>query len=199
MGSRLHKMSGQDFFREACLQADSEGAKVYLYGLLAHYCLDSVCHPFVHKMVNTGQAGHVLLESEFDRFLMERDGIPSPHTWDITGHMKLTRGECLTAAQFFPPATPGNIRQSLRYMGLSIRLLALKNRTLVEGFVKRTTPAYLDNMIPAEPVEAYARMDSELLARFERCVRRYPAMLEQLCRHMAEGEPLGEDFAPTFG
>ena len=47
--------------------------------------------------------------------------------------------------------------------------------------------------------ERWAWMDSELLVLYNRALKRYPALLEQLQSHMQTGEPLGEDFAPTFG
>ena len=46
---------------------------------------------------------------------------------------------------------------------------------------------------------AFAMMDSELLARFNRAVRHYPELYAQLQAHIRAGEPLGEDFTPTFG
>ena len=64
----------------ACKAATSDAARDYLFGLLGHYCLDSVCHPFVNRLVQSGEAKHVPLESEFERFLLELDGKTSPET-----------------------------------------------------------------------------------------------------------------------
>ena len=41
-------------------------------------------------------------------------------------------------------------------------------------------------------------LDSELLARFNQARMHYPILLEQLDNHIRTGEPLGEDFSPTF-
>ena len=65
LGSVFHHQTGQEFFPTACKAATSDAARAYLYGLLGHYCLDSICHPFVNRLVTIGEAQHILLESEF--------------------------------------------------------------------------------------------------------------------------------------
>lgn len=199
LAKQYHRQSGQEVFTRACATADSEAARAYLYGLLAHYCLDTACHPFINKMVQTGEAGHIKLEAEFDRYLMAMDGIPEPHRHDITRHMKLTRGECMTAATFYPPATGAEVSQSVRFMAFAIRFLAGGSREKREKLLRKLKPSICDFFIPEEPVTAYTRMDSELLARFGRAQKQYLQLLTQLEACRKNGEPLGEDFLPTFG
>lgn len=198
LGGQFHNQTGQEFFTRVCAQANSEAARAYLYGLLGHYCLDSACHPFVESKVASGEARHVALESEFDRYLMDMDGLRPPHAQDFSSRVKLTRGECVTVAGFYPPATPSNVNQSVHHMAFALRFLAGKNRRRVWRILNRIKPSLCDSLIPEEPVGAFARMDSELLARFNRTLRRYPLMLEQIEAHMHAGEPLGDDFSASF-
>ena len=200
LGGTFHAQTGQEFFTRACAQADTEAARAYLYGLLAHYCLDSVCHPYVEKKVDAGEARHVELESEFDRYLLCADAQPSPHTYDGSAHLKLTRGDCVTAAKFYSPATAGNVNASVRHMAWATRLLAGKKRKRLKKLLGVTgSQAIQDQLLPEHADERWAWMDSELLVLYNRALKRYPALLEQLQSHMQTGEPLGEDFAPTFG
>ena len=74
LGHRFHMQSGREFFSRACTAADSDAARAYLYGVLGHYCLDSVIHPFIDRLESEGKAKHIPLESEFERFLLEKDG-----------------------------------------------------------------------------------------------------------------------------
>lgn len=198
LGGQFHNQTGQEFFTRVCAQADSEAARAYLCGLLGHYCLDSACHSFVESKVANGEARHVALESEFDRYLMDMDGLRPPHVQDFSGRVKLTRGECVTVAGFYPPATPSNVNQSVRHMAFALRFLAGKNRRRVRRILNRIKPSLCDSLIPEEPVGAFARMDSELLARFNRAIKQYPRMLEQVESHMRTGEPLGDDFTASF-
>lgn len=199
LGHQFHIQTGQEFFTRACGQATSEAARVYLYGVLCHYALDSACHPFIRKMDESGQAGHVPLESEFDRYLLEADGKLPVYSWDQGRHIRLTRGECVTVAGFYPPASPGDIHWDARFMAFSLRFLNRKNRKQTQRILSLLKQSLLDTLIPEEPVEAFARLDSELLARYNRALRDYPRLLEQLLAHLDHGEPLGEEFRPTFG
>lgn len=198
LGSQLHGRTGQELFAYACTKAGSEAARAYLYGLLAHYCLDAACHPFIDKMEEQREAGHIPLEAEFDRYLMAMDGITEPHRHDCTRYMKLTRGECVTVAEFYPPAAGSDVSRSIRIMVFCLRFLSGGDRERREKLLRRLKPSLCGFFIPKEPVTAFARMDSELLARFNRARKQYPALLAQLEAHRRTGEPLGEDFAPTF-
>lgn len=199
LSGKFHSQTGAEFFPAACTQATSEAAKAYLYGLLGHYCLDSLCHPFVQQKVDKGEAGHVALESEFDRYLLALDGESAPHTYDLSPKLKLTRGECMTVAAFYPPATGGNVNLSVKNMALLHKFGANKNRERTEKWLKKLKPGLCDGLIPEEPIPEFARMDSELLARFNRALKQYPGMLRQLQEHMHTGEVLGEDFTSDFG
>ena len=200
LGDASHSQTGQEFFSRACGQAGTEAARVYLLGLLGHYCLDSVCHPYVEKTVKAGKARHTELETEFDRYLLAADGIARPHAYDGSNHMRLTRGECVTAALFYPEATPANVNHSVRRMARTVRFLAVKDRRRVKRLLRLThNQAIADQLMPDREDERWLWMDSEMLVLYNRALKRYPILLEQLEQHMRTGEPLGEDFAPAFG
>lgn len=199
LGNVFHAQSGQEFFTRACALADSEAAVAYLYGLLAHYCLDATCHPFVNQMVTIGEAKHVALEAELERVLMAKDGIAEPHTHDRSKYVRLTRGECMTAATLFSPATGANISQCVKVYGMCLRFLGRPSRAQTEKLIRRFAPNHLEHLIPTEEVEDYGYMIGELQALYDQALKRYPELLKQLQLHQKTGEPLGSDFAPNFG
>lgn len=199
LGKTFHHQSGQEFFPTACRAASSEAAQAYLYGLLAHYCLDAACHPFVNRLARIGEAKHVALESELERFLLVKDGVASPHTFDAGNHLKLTRGECMSIAEFYPGATGGKVSRSFRLMRLSVRLLAHPNRKLQETILKNSVPGFLDHRIPEESTDALVPYVSELADLYRQALEQYPGLLQQLLSHLEHGEPLGQDFFPNFG
>ena len=100
----------------------------------------------------------------------------------------------MTVSSFYPPATGANVHGCTWTMAFGLRFLAGKDRKKRQWILNRLNPGLCDFFIPETPVTAWARMDSELLARFNRSLKRYPALLGQL----RSGEPLGEDFAPDF-
>jgi hypothetical protein len=105
----------------------------------------------------------------------------------------------MTISAFYPPATGAQVHGSIRSMAFGLRFLAGKNRETRETLLQKLKPSLCDFFIPSKPVTAWARMDSELLARFNRGLKQYPQMLQQLEAHMRSGDPLGEEFAPDFG
>ena len=199
LANHFHRQSGQEFFTRVCAQADSEAAQAYLYGLLAHYCLDSQTHPFVNRMVTIGEANHVALESEFERVLMVKDGIASPETYDRSKHVHLTRGECMTVSGFFPPATGANISRCVKCMDFSLRLLGNANRAKTEKLISRFAPGHMAHLVPREEVPDYAYMIGEMLELYDQALARYPLLLQQLQQHRKDGTPLSDAFASDFG
>lgn len=197
LGYRFHRMSGKAFFEQACKAADSEAARAYLYGLLGHYCLDSVSHPFIKDKESCGEGKHVPMEKEFDRYLMAMDALESPHTQDLGKMIRLTRGECVTVAALYPPATPNQVNQSVKFMAVSLSFLTKKKQSFLGKML--LSPAMLEHAIPEEADKNAQLINSELLARFNWCLRDYPGLLEQLENHRKTGAELGEEFAPSFG
>ena len=154
----------------------------------------------MEKKEADGSARHVELESEFDRYLLEADGVVLPHTYDGSAHMRLTRGECVTVALFYPPATPANVNTCVRNMARATRFLVGKNRKHVRRLLRLTrSPAIEDQLMPEQGSDRWLWMDSEMLVLYNRALKRYPVLLNQLDEYMRTGEPLGEDFAPAFG
>ena len=199
LGDAFHRQTGSEFFTRVCAQADTEAAQAYLYGLLAHYCLDSQSHPFVNQMVTIGEADHVTLESEFERVLMEKDGIASPQTYDRSKHIRLTRGECMTVSGFFPPATGANISRSVKGMEYSLRFLSAANRERTEKLIGRFAPGHMGHLVPKEEIPDYGYMIGQLLELYDQALTRYPLLLQQLRQHQTDGTELSGAFEADFG
>ena len=199
LGDSFHRQSGKEFFSGVCAQADSEAAKAYLYGLLAHYCLDSQCHPFVNRIVSIGEAGHISLESEFERVLLQKDGVQIPYSYDRSRHIRPTRGECMTVSGFYPPVTGGTVSRCIKGMAFSLRFLSGSSREKTEKWMKRFTPNHMDQLIPVEENPEYVYMIGELLELYDQALARYPLLLQQLRQHMEDGTELSDAFAPDFG
>lgn len=205
LGNQFHAMPGNEFFAMVCRryrQDPSEGALAYLYGLLGHYCLDSTCHPFVNSVTEAGDIGHVALETEFDRYLLALDGEPSPHTYDNSPHLRLTKGECATVSEFYPSATPGNIRFAASNMAGLIKWLSSPpglSRTALNGCVAVTGEKFRQHVMQPQPDPNCAHLDGELMALYTQALEKYPIMAAQLDAHMTYNAIFGEEFAPAFG
>lgn len=202
LGKKFHAQTGDAFFSAAARRLrlnPSEVGRVYLYGVLGHYCLDAALHPLVEAIAREGKIGHVELETEFDRFLLTRDGKIPPHVQDFSGHMRLSRGECVTVSGFFPGSSPSDILRSVRNMARLTRLLASRNRRTVETLVGLAGKNARQILMPRSPNPNCAHLDETMLELYDQALERYPAMEAQLTALLSSGTALGEEFSPIFG
>ncbi len=205
LGSRLHHQTGQQFFSRVCrgLRLDpSEEVQAYLYGVLSHYSLDALCHPLVQEQVEQGTAGHIAIETEFDRFLLELDGKIPPHTQDLSAHMQLMPREKQIVARFYPGTTERAVTIGLNNMALATRAFAAKSsvvrKTLLAGLglAGRSYQAFI---MTQEPNPSCCHLNERLLSRYRQAEENFVQQLLQLNAHLTYNAPLGELFDPIFG
>ena len=74
-GTALHARSAYEVFQSASEKYDqTDGAYTsYLCGFLCHFTLDLFCHPYIDGTMNDALS-HGKIESEFDKFLLRKDG-----------------------------------------------------------------------------------------------------------------------------
>lgn len=205
LGEKYHHQPGSDFFTAVCRRhrlEPTEAGQSYLYGVLAHYCLDSVCHPFVNEATADGKVGHVEMETEFDRFLLVMDGKTPPNTYDCSAHLTLTKGECETVAGFYPGASPVQINRCITTMAELTKLLAAPRgpkKTLVNLGVSVTGDKFTQNVMKPYPNPNCEHLNEPMFALYNEAVERYAALAEQMTAHLTYNASFGEEFSRTFG
>lgn len=202
LGSRFHKMTGKAFFEAAAdhlRQAPSEGGRAYLFGVLCHYALDSVCHPLISQVSAEGSVGHTELETEFDRHLLTKDGKVPAHRQNLGRNMHLTWGECVTVSGFYPPATAYTVRQGVGAMSLVCRALTMKNRKLLELLFRLGGNHASQLVMYTRPNHRCAQLIEPLEQLYARALERYAGLAAQLCDCLENGTPLGSEFDAAFG
>ncbi len=203
LGIKYHEQTGQEFFQRvsrAIRLGKSEAAQAYLYGVLTHYCLDSVCRPAIKAMA--GESLSTLeIETEFDRFLLEKDGKTPPHRQDMSPHLKLTPGEFETVAKFYPPATSRHIQDCLQKMALFVKLLATPDgparKTMAAG-VSLLGKELKGAVMTLGPNPKCDFCNEPLLEAYQQAMDRFPAQLAQIQALMTYNAPLEGEFSDTF-
>lgn len=204
LGEKYHAQTGLEFFGRVCRSIrlePSEGAIAYLYGVLCHYCLDSVCHPYIDRAQADKLASHVEIEAEFDRYLLACDGKTAPHTYSCAQHLHLTPGEAATAARFYPGASRQSFQKSVKNMAFCVRALATPEGSRRRAMRKALSvvPHAADMLMTERPNPRCAQLDTELAALYARAAAQYPEMAQQIQENLHSGTPLGPLFAPPFG
>lgn len=201
LASRFHGQTGEEFFTRICKHlrmAPNEAAQAYLYGVLAHYCLDSTVHPLVYEQTGDGKIGHVELETEFDRYLLQLDGHRQPNTFDCSPHIRLTRGECATVAEFYAPVSAVAVFTSVRSMAGAVKLLAMPNGNFRRTVENAAGARLRQHFMGRKPNKNCAHLDEDMLAAYEEAAAKFPVMAAALRAHMSHNAPLGELFEATF-
>lgn len=205
LGVKFHEQTGRVFFTRVCRTIRlerSEAAAAYLYGVLCHYVLDSILHPFISLTAEQCGITTLEIETELDRFLLEQDGKLPPNGQKLTRHLKLTDGECETAAAFYPPATGKTLQLALKSTAASARLMM--NPEGIKGSLIKTAVSVLGKpaqgmLMSSKANPKCAHLDESLLEMYEEALIRFPDYLMQIQAHMTYNAPLDIDFDRPFG
>ena len=203
-GDKFHQQSGKVFFEHVCRYVrlhPTEATRAYLYGVLAHYALDSLSHPFINRMAQEGTLNHSQIETEFDRYLLFMDGKKPPHLQDLSKRIRLTPGECQTASAFYPKINTRQLKAHVHRMAVITKALVLPQgfrRTLAEKTVGILHPRIAGRFMSVHTLSAGRKLNPDLLRLYEIAAQRYPILLEQIQAHIRNKDPLGTDFSVPF-
>lgn len=194
-----HALSGQIFFTGICAklrQNPNEAALAYLYGVLAHYCLDSVMHPFVLEQSADGKVGHTEMETEFDRFLLQLDRKRRDDAGD-SDRLKLTGGECRTVSEFYDIGSLA-VRSSVKRMAFWDRITSMPGGTMRKITEKCAGKKLRAFFIHRAPNPNCQHLNEPMMNLYNRALEMFPAMAEALTAHLQQEMPLGELFEGRF-
>lgn len=102
-GRKLHHTAFRDFFDNAKKQIEvfrDDEKLVYFYGVLCHFWLDSVCHPYIEDFRKENGITHGKLETEYERHLLEKDG-HDPQIYPVAAHVGISRELARHIAPFY--------------------------------------------------------------------------------------------------
>jgi len=206
IGFDTHAQAGRIFFEHASRTIAASGfnpaALAYAGGLLTHFALDSVCHPYVEQQVRDGGPAHMEMEVSFDRFLLLRDGL-DPAGQRLCDHVLPSAENAAVIAPFFPPATAPQVltaaRSFVRYNNWLVAPGGAK-RLLVRSAMKLSgNDRQLRHLlIPLTQNEACIDTDRELWALYRQALVLAGELFTELENHLHGSGSLGKAFDHTF-
>lgn len=201
VGKRVHFSPAKPLFETAArhlrLKPRPEGT-AYLYGLLTHYALDSVCHPYVKQAQAAGLARHIEMETEFDRLLLGMDGLLTPKPHYPTGHLRLTPEQSRTVAAFYPEVKERQLREAVFFMDVLTRQCLLRPGVRYRVMKKALGSRFSQFLMTSQENPRCAVTNEKLLALYSEAQGRFDTLCAALTRHLRTGTPLGEEFTPAF-
>ena len=134
LGKSCHRESIVDFLkrnRKVIEQCGRKGSRYsYLLGYLCHYALDTTCHPYVAKAMETTGCSHSDIEGALDQWLLKRDGF-KPEKYPLFELVPKDYRTAQTVSAFFPELSTGKVEGSLKW------LYRVKRLSYAPGIVKR--------------------------------------------------------------
>ena len=127
-GIKMHRRSALPAV-ERLRQAIEDGVPMstgYGAGFLCHLALDSACHGYVDDRAADGPISHMASEGEYDRMLMERDGLNAAEQSPLPS-APANRAVWEAASQAFVHASPDQMRRAYRSMAFFSGFLARSN------------------------------------------------------------------------
>lgn len=142
IGYGMHERPGIEFFRHAVKVIEKKMVKepylAYMYGVMCHFALDVSCHGYIDKKIAQSGVTHAEIEVEFDRMLMERDGL-DPIRHSLTDHIVPSMKNAEVISSFYEGTTPEQIQTALKGMIYNNKLLLAPSRIkrlFVKGILK---------------------------------------------------------------
>lgn len=206
-GYALHDQMADEFFTRAAAMIknadEPAAARAYIYGVICHFALDSECHPYIEKMIQTSGITHSEIEMEFDRLLLKEDYI-NPVRYLGTKHIIPSGKNGAVIAPFYEELTPEIMEKALKGMIFYHKMLlapgAAKRRLLFSGMKLSGQYDSMHGMVMSlEPNPNCRRFCQLLKGLYAGAVPLAAGLIIQYQKVLFEGVELPERFRRTFG
>lgn len=205
LGVRMHDETAVEFFEKGRKNYQEHPSNVllsYLCGFLCHFMLDSECHSYINSYMKKYGLGHLTIETDFDRFLIEEDG-KDPVRLNCTAHLLQDYRTEEAAASMFEGLTVRQIDQSIQGFRRCIRFfqcrtklkrLFLRGLSRIAGQDKQVGGLIMDGI----PNPACDMSRIHLRERMYAAVEPTVEVIEEYVYGIATGEALSRRLARDY-
>lgn len=205
LGYQIHKWPGRRFFHPALRVIRNRKNKApwiaYISGMVCHYALDLVCHPYIDELVQKKHLNHSAIEGAFERFLIVEDHLPL--NFLVTGSLKVSRQNAAVIHHFYGRTTGKQILSAMRWMVWCNDALRMKDNVIKKSLFSllRLVGKYdsiAGMVIAPQPAPEFSESDVELRRRYELAKPIALQLMTELACSIESGQPLSGQFKPTF-
>lgn len=205
-GTYLHEVSALPFLRHAAgvIRKTGRDSKEYAYllGYICHFVLDSECHPYVALAMEETGAGHLQIESEFEKYLLRSEN-HDPIRYPLSDMMA---DDILTAEAmdpFYPSITLRQLHASLRWYKFVKWLFHAESglREQLTNRIFKLTGKYdlLKGLMHArKDIPECEKSSEQLSILFDQAVELAAGLLEDYDAYVQYGLKLPDRFDRTF-
>jgi len=207
--AEIHHSSGMDFFRPACIYTKENGSsevKSYLLGSIAHYVLDSACHPLIINYQKKSNLSHSKVERELDNYIIERNGM-NPLSTDLKFLLPVNNNLGKICSPFYKTTTVKSMNDSINTMRKTLGKLKAKSDFFryAEYYALSLIPPIKDTrdmvvMIPKNHVytDEYYERNSRICIAMDAAVSEAIFLMQETLHSIEAGSALSKRFLPDF-
>lgn len=204
-GYRIHQRPAKEFIENAKEVIKEKGTNspeyAYILGFICHFALDSECHPYVEKQIEKTGVGHIEIESEFEKFLMRKNG-EEPLSYPAGKTFPTDKKTAEVIAEFYDGISEKEAWKSLRSMKMYKDILVAPcnlKRSVIDK-IMRLTGHYEEiqgHMLRPKDNPKCEESNRGLYERFLGAVPLAKKLMEDFNSYLA-GEALSEHFDRNF-
>lgn len=185
---------------------DKDAALTYLLGLTAHFTLDSYCHSYIQRKEEVSNeerpyASHGKIETQFDKFLLRKDGL-NPYTTSLTTSLKPSIETAKVISELYPNWDEETIFKTLKDQKKYLNLLKDSNpikRALISFVLDRANAtSYKDLMMGNKDYPEVKDSNLRLEKLYTKALGRYPQLVNSLLNYLEGKDQLDSYFNNTF-
>ena len=204
LGMEMHEAIAASFFRKCkkyYQETKDEEALAYVFGFICHYMLDSTCHPYIAKYMEKTGARHDEIETELDRYLMQKTG-KNPFHFRPASHLKASKESvhAISAILELPGKTVRKSINSLKfYTGITVCRRFPKRMFLLWGM--RLIGAYdsiQGHIMRKKPLKRCEQSTEELMALLRLAIPETLTVLEDFYDTLDEPEEINGRFERNY-
>jgi len=207
LGKEIHERNASVFLKHALkilsiTGLDSaEGA--YIMGFICHFILDSSVHSYIDEMVKAKGKSHTLQETEFDRYMMKRDGY-DPLRYPVHKLADHSRELASTVSVFYEGTSTVSVWQCLRFMYETKKVLRVSGPVSQTAKLSLVSKAlgkddeHVDHLMKIKEDPGCIPICQELARRFDLAIPECAAEIEGFQRTLSGEDKLSERFYRNF-
>lgn len=208
LGHAQHKQSFLPFLETVRSSIRKKGRHcpeyAYLLGFICHFMLDSEAHTYVNEKAKEKGFNHLVMEMEFDRYLMKKDGI-QPFLYPLWRHIRWDKQTLQAVYGVYRhfDLTPRDVKKSLQSMafykwlvttGKTLRRLILRSLMFLSLHYRKLEGHMMD-LIP----KASAKETNPVLSKiYQSTLAPCRDIIIDFDKTFLNGKPLNPRFQTTF-
>ena len=208
LGHAQHRMPFDEFLEQIRPTIRKKGKEcgeyAYLLGFICHFMLDSESHTFVIEKSKEPGYNHLVMEIEFDRYLMRKDG-KNPFLYPAWKYIKWNK-ETLNAIHGIYRSfeiSKKNIKKSLKSMSLyrwffttgrSVRRMFIRTIMFLSGYYEKLEGHMMDLI----PKRTASKTNPVLERIYNDTIPKCIAILREFDNMILTDNPFQERFHTTF-